>query len=98
MNKIYTITCICLKDFREHRCFGWFPTLHEAQEAIESGGHLHEALYDTLILEESCYGIHGRSTVLDIYKYNCAGGQWILDTNNIDYYKITGTSNWNYIG
>lgn len=95
MKTIYTITC-CTDDFENRRCFGWFSTPKEAQEAVHNNWHITECLYDILLVERSNTGIHGRSQILMIYKADYKNKKWVGATASL--MKLFKSSNYNGIG
>jgi hypothetical protein len=60
----------------EKRCFGWFHTLEEAIEAVESNrGSMQESLYEWIVIETMDAGIHPIALNEVWYRFNFAKTQ-----------------------
>lgn len=60
---IYTVTGVCHDKTRPARCFGWFPFLREAEEAVEQNrASMDEcSYYRWIVISETYSGIHAHS-------------------------------------
>jgi len=56
------------------RCFGYYPTLDDAKEAVlQNKCDLHEALYNYIVIEEIGYCIHPESTERKWFAWSNSG-------------------------
>jgi hypothetical protein len=76
MDSIYTITSGYLDQERNTwRCFAWFASLEEAEEALNCPEYLHDNQYNVLVIEEV-----PRGAITSLYRewwYRWGRDRWI---------------------
>jgi len=72
---IFTVTSVYRKDdcLRDHRCWGWYPTLKEARYAVSINcSDMHEISYQHVVIEKVQSGILAMGKVVEWY-------EWVVD-------------------
>lgn len=77
MTSIYTLTALQSGN-RSSRCWGWYPTLAEAEDAVTRNlGGMDDCLYIWLVIESVQPGIFAVSTVVSWYRWSATKDAWV---------------------